>query len=143
MRLSGGSYKGKLPLHIRPNMHLKGGMQHQQQDMIMDPYAPSIVKDLLFGSNDWKNIQDILKLTFKAICDVIRQQGLALRELERVVPTKALKAEINTGLSLKANFVDVSLILADKLSFEEVLTLLDDRVSKGDLQYLLSNNVSV
>ena len=138
-----------MPLQVQPNMYLNGGMLHQQ-DMMMDPYAPSIVQDLLSGSNDWKNIQDIVKLTFKAICDVIRQQGLALRELERVVPTKASKAEINAGLSLKANVVDVSRTLADlastmesKLSFEEVQTLLDDRVSKGDLQYLLSNKVSV
>ncbi len=68
-----------------------------------------------------------MKLTFKAICDVIRQQGLALRELERIVPTKAAKAEVNAGLSLKANVADVSRTLADiastmesKLSFEEV-----------------------
>ena len=81
-----------------------------------------------------------MKLTFKAICDVIRQQGLALRELERIVPTKAAKAEVNAGLSLKANVADVSRTLADiastmesKLSFEEVQSLLDDRVSKADL----------
>jgi hypothetical protein len=24
------------------------------------------------SSNEWKNIQDIVKLTFKAVCDVIR-----------------------------------------------------------------------
>jgi hypothetical protein len=140
MRLSGGIYKGQLPLQVQPNMYLNGGSMQQQPDMMMDPYAPSIVQDLLSGSNDWKNIQDIVKLTFKAICDVIRQQGLALRELERAVPTKASKAEVNAGLSLKANVADVSRTLADlastmesKLSFEEVQTLLDDRVSKSDL----------
>ncbi len=95
---------------------------------MMDPYAPTIVQDLLSGSsNDWKNIQDIVKLTFKAICDVLRQQGLALREMERQVPTKASKAEVNAGLSLKANVADVSRTIAEvastcesKLSFEEV-----------------------
>ncbi len=63
-----------------------------------------------------------------------------MRELERAVPTKASKAEVNAGLSLKANVADVSRTLADiastmesKLSFEEVQTLLDDRVSKADL----------
>jgi hypothetical protein len=116
----------------------------------MDPYAPSIVQDLLSGSNDWKNIQDIVKLTFRAVADVLRQQGLALRELERLAPTKASKAELNAGLSLKANVADVSRTVADlasgleqKLAFEDVQSLLDDRVSKGDLQYLLSNKVSV
>jgi len=57
MRISGGSYKGQLPLQVQPNMYLNGGVMHQQQqDMMMDPYAPSIVQDLLSGNNDWKNI---------------------------------------------------------------------------------------
>ena len=38
----------------------------------MDPYAPSIVQDLLAGGNEWRNIQDIIKLTLKAVCDVVR-----------------------------------------------------------------------
>ncbi len=116
----------------------------------LDPYAPSIVQDLLSGSNDWKNIQDIVKLTFKAVTDVLRQQGLAIRELERVAPTKASKAELNSGLSLKANVSDVSRTIAEvasqmesKLTFEELQSLTDDKVSKQDLQYLLSNKVSV
>ena len=70
--------------------------------------------------------------------------------MERVLPTKASKAEVNAGLSLKANVADVSRTIAEvastcesKLSFEEVQNLLDDKVSKADLQYLLSNKVSI
>jgi hypothetical protein len=66
-------------------------------------------------------------LTFKAVCDVLRSQGLAIRELERVLPTKANKAELNAGLSVKANVSDVSRTIAEvassienKLTFEEV-----------------------
>lgn len=119
-------------------------------DPSVDPYAPSIVQDLLAGSTDWKNIQDIVKLTLKAIADVLRSHGLALRELERLAPTKASKAEMNAGLSLKANVADVSRTIAElaqnveqRLTFEEVQSMLDDKVGKGDLQYLLSNKVSV
>lgn len=50
-----------------------------------------------------------------------------MREMERQVPTKASKAEVNAGLSLKANVADVSRTIAEvastcesKLSFEEV-----------------------
>lgn len=81
-----------------------------------------------------------MKLTFKAICDVLKHQGLAIRELERLAPTKASKAEMNAGLSLKANVADVSRTIAEiasgmegKLSFEEVQGLMEERVSKGDL----------
>ena len=93
----------------------------------LDPYAPSLVQDLLTGANEWRNIQDIIKLTLKAVCDVVRSQGLAIRELERVIPTKCNKSELNAGLSLKANVSDVSRTVADvaasidtKLSLEEV-----------------------
>ena len=102
------------------------GQQLSQQEQL-DPYAPTIVQDLLAGANEWRNIQDIVKLTFKAVCDVVRSQGLAIRELERVIPTKCNKSELNAGLSLKANVTDVSRSIADvgaqlenKLSFEDI-----------------------
>ena len=116
----------------------------------MDPYAPSIVQDLLAGTNEWRNIQDIIKLTLKAVCEVVRTQGLAIRELERVLPTKCNKSELNAGLSLKANVSDVSRTVADvaasidtKLSTDDVQHLLEEKISKTDMQYLLSNKVSV
>ena len=43
----------------------------------------------------------------------MRAQGLAIREIERVLPTKANKSELNAGLSLKANVSDVSRTMAD------------------------------
>jgi hypothetical protein len=46
--------------------------QDARLDSDMDPYAPSIVQDLLAGANEWRNIQDIIKLTLKAVCDVVR-----------------------------------------------------------------------
>lgn len=101
----------------------------------MDPYAPTIVQDLLSGGNEWRNIQDIIKLTLKATCDVIRSQGLAIRELERVLPTKCNKSELNAGLSLKANVTDVSRTIAEvsaqidsKLCFEDIQPILDEKV---------------
>lgn len=105
----------------------------------MDPYAPSIVQDLLAGGNEWRNIQDIIKLTLKAVCDVVRSQGLAIREIERVLPTKCNKSELNAGLSLKANISDVSRTLADlastidtKLTQEDIQPQLDEKVSKNE-----------
>ena len=89
-------------------------------------------------------------MTLKAVCDVVRSQGLAIRELERVIPTKCNKSELNAGLSLKANVSDVSRTVADvaatidaKLSLEDVQQIVDDKVPKSDLQYMLSNKVSV
>lgn len=48
-----------------------------------DPYSPNLVYDLLQGKKEWKNIQDIVKLTFIAICDTVKSQGTAIRDLEK------------------------------------------------------------
>lgn len=38
---------------------------------------------MLQGHNEWRSVHDIVKLTLKALCDVVRSQGIALREVER------------------------------------------------------------
>ena len=68
-----------------------------------DPYAPSMVTDLLQGKNEWKNIQEIVKLTFKAICDTVKSQGNAIRELERGMAMKASQADVAMSITSKAN----------------------------------------
>lgn len=115
-----------------------------------DPYQPSLVNDLLQGKNEWKNIQDIVKLTFKAVCDTVKSQGQAIRELEKQMMQKASSTELTANLQLKANVSDVSRAIAEiqssldqKQSFEDLNRFLDDKVSRQDLQYMLSNKVSV
>eukprot|EP01022_Parablepharisma_sp_SALTPOND_P008023 TRINITY_DN135086_c1_g1_i1.p1 TRINITY_DN135086_c1_g1~~TRINITY_DN135086_c1_g1_i1.p1 ORF type:complete len:770 (-),score=136.49 TRINITY_DN135086_c1_g1_i1:282-2591(-) len=115
-----------------------------------DPYSPVIVQELLQGSTEWSQIQDIVKLTFKAMLDVMKAHSEAIRELERTVPTKASKAEVNSGLSQKASISDVSKTVAEvaaniesRATVEEVQQLLESKISKSDFQYALSNKVSI
>ncbi len=54
----------------RPSMNTGPVVGNSTQ--LDDPYQPSMVQDLLQGRNEWKNIQDIVKLTFKAICDTVQ-----------------------------------------------------------------------
>jgi hypothetical protein len=48
-----------------------------------------VVDDLLQGMNEWRNIQDVIRSTFKALHDVIKAQGDAVKTLERQMETKA------------------------------------------------------
>jgi hypothetical protein len=64
-----------------------------------DPYSPNMVTDLLQGKKEWKNIQDIVKLTFIAICDTVKSQGVAIRDLERQLMKKANSDEVVTNLN--------------------------------------------
>eukprot|EP01022_Parablepharisma_sp_SALTPOND_P015976 TRINITY_DN2297_c1_g1_i1.p1 TRINITY_DN2297_c1_g1~~TRINITY_DN2297_c1_g1_i1.p1 ORF type:complete len:983 (-),score=93.89 TRINITY_DN2297_c1_g1_i1:14064-17012(-) len=123
-------------------------------------YSPSIAEELLSGGNEWINIQDIVKLTFKALFDVVKAQGEAIRDLEQVMPTKASKAELNSSLSTKANISDVSKTLAEvaaniesrttgeeikrslaeKASREELDLLAREMVRKGDIEMVIKNS---
>lgn len=66
---------------------------------------------LLQGMNDWRNIQDIVRVTFKAFHDVLKAQGDAIRSLERALDKKASQREVATALAAKVSAEE----LADKL----------------------------
>lgn len=70
------------------------------------------------GLGEWRNIQDIVRVTFKAFHDVLCAQGDAIRKLERVVDAKASRAELATALAAKASAED----LAQKLDMLEAHT---------------------
>jgi len=109
-------------------------------------YSPSIAQDLLSGTNEWVNIQDIVKLTFKALFDVVKAQGEALRDLEQIMPTKASRTEMNSALSQKANISDVSKTIAEiassiesKVSLEELQLMLAEKLDKKDAEKVLKS----
>ena len=47
------------------------------------------------GVNEWRNIQDIIKTTFKALTDVVKAHGQAIKELEKQMPTRVQKVYQN------------------------------------------------
>lgn len=78
------------------------------------------------------------------MCEVVRSQGIAIRELEKQVVTKASKSELNSGLNIKANLADVMRTFSEVVSsiesrptLEEVQAYHEDKVSKADLQVSL------
>jgi hypothetical protein len=63
--------------------------------------------------NDWRNIQDVVRMTFKAFHDVLRAQGDAIKNLERVVEAKANRKEVSAALACKAPAAEVCCQLKD------------------------------
>ncbi|KAM3147350.1 hypothetical protein pb186bvf_000601 [Paramecium bursaria] len=105
---------------------------------------------LIQSTQEWKNINDIIRLTFKAITDVVKNQAESIRELEKQISTRASKNELHTGLSLKSNINDISKTIAElatnldsKISYEDSKTILNDYVLKNELQYLLSSKLDI
>ena len=72
-----------------------------------------MVDDLLQGMNEWRNIQDVIRSTFKALHDVIKAQGDAVKSLERQLESKASNADVQAALQRKANISDVNRSLTD------------------------------
>ena len=58
--------------------------------------------------NEWRNIQDIVRVTFKAFHDVLKAQGEAIRSLERAVEKKASQREVASALAAKASAAELS-----------------------------------
>ena len=111
-----------------------------------DPYSPLIVDDLLKGLSEWRNIQDIVRLTFKALSDVVRMQGQAIHDLERQLPLKVSRSEFTMAISQKASTAELSEIhqmLESRVPGLEFQLLQEEKVSRSDIQYLLSNKPSI
>lgn len=51
----------------------------KQKEMDLDPLSTNIIEDLLESNSEWKGINDIVKLTLKALTDVVRVQGASIR----------------------------------------------------------------
>jgi len=59
---------------------------------------------MLQGHNEWRSVHDIVKLTLKALCDVVRSQGIALREVERQLPSLCSINQVELQMAEKADF---------------------------------------
>jgi len=88
-----------------------------KDDTEADPYNPTMVLNLLQGTNDWASIQDIVKLTFKAIFDVVKSHGEALRDLESIVKEIPTRVDLSNLLSTKLG--DFNKQLDSKITAEE------------------------
>lgn len=100
----------------------------------------AVVDELLNGLNDWRAVPDIVRLTFKALSDVIKTHTSALRDFEIQIATKANRSE----LVQKANISDLNRLLSETRSvgenkhFETFQTLLEEKVTRKECNYMIS-----
>ena len=123
-------------------------MSFSQEDF-ENPYSPVIVEDLLNGINEWRNIQDIVRLTFKALSDVVKAQGAKIHELEQGVAARPTKSEISVSLSEKANLKDLNQLISDLdnyqpepsnyYSIEELRRYTDRKADQSEVEKQIEN----
>ena len=110
----------------------------------------NIIEDLLNGLSEWRSVQDIVRLSIKALADNIKSHSNNIKELQYSQNEFALKSETGSSLAMKANLSDLSRAVAEtrssldsKVSYEEVRALIEDRVTRNDLIHLLQGKVSI
>lgn len=101
-----------------------------------DPYQPLIVEELLKGQVEWRNIQDIVRVSFRALTDTVKAQGQALRDLEKNMANKVSKGDFHATLSQKLDFTDFS------EHFAHVKAQIEGKISHFEAESLISNRIS-
>lgn len=126
------------------------GSSSKYYDSMSDPYSTRIVDDMLNNLSEWRNIDDIVRLTFKAMTDVLKTQNSAIRELEKQMAVKVSKNEFSSMVSNKTDASQVHAIVNDmRASIDHLLpnkdyqTFIEDYVSKSELQYMLSQKANL
>ena len=95
------------------------------------------VDDLLQGMSEWRNIQEVIRSTFKALHEVIKSQGDAVKSLERQLESKASISDMQTALQRKANIADINHSLTDVslvLEGKAALYDLDAKADKSEIE---------
>ena len=65
-------------------------------DERVDPGA-FVVEDLTRGLNEWRNIQDIVRLSFVAFHKALQAQGDAIQALTEQTELRALKSDVRAA----------------------------------------------
>lgn len=115
-----------------------------------EDYSPVIADSLLDGVTEWRAVQDVIRLTFRALTDVVRAQGGSLNELEHQLPHCLKKEELDYAMSFKANASDLARAAAElrnslesKLNLDDVYEVIDDKVTKAELYQGLQSRVTL
>ena len=58
-------------------------------------------------------MSEIVQLSFKAACHVMKAQSECIKEMEQILPAKANKQEVSNHLASKANLLDIKSTMAE------------------------------
>lgn len=95
-------------------------------------------------SSEWRDQNEIIPLTFRALTDIIQVHTDSIKDLKSLITTRASKQELTATMSLKANvsdfakmFEEMSSAMDSKVSISDVSALLKDYAQKKDLNEVL------
>ena len=123
------------------NFEIASGFSKGASELDSDPNSVSLIGDLMSHERDWTGVQEIIKLTLKAMFRTIQNQSKLINEIENVLPMKANKIDIQSIMNSKASvkevkmaFTEISQTIDNKASFEDVQKIIDSKIDKADVK---------
>ena len=90
-------------------------------------------------------MNEIIRVCIKSLTDTVKNQGIAIRELDKQLRGKPSREEIENSLNFKANNDDIfqainnlSQELFNRPTNEEILKNIDEKISENELMYYLN-----
>ena len=94
-------------------------------------------------------MNEIIKVCIKSLTDTVRNQGIALRELEQKIRNKPSLDEINNSINIKTNngniyqaIDNLSQELLNRPTHEEISRILSQKPSIGDVTSLINDKMN-
>ena len=57
---------------------------------------------------DWRNINDIVRSSIKSLTNIVRNQGIAIKELNKAINSKIDKNDIQNELNSKCDKIEIN-----------------------------------
>ena len=94
-------------------------------------------------------MNEIIKVCIKSLTDTVRNQGIALRQLEQKIRNKPSLDEINNSINIKANngniyqaIDNLSQELLNRPTHEEISRILSQKPNIGDITSLINDKMN-
>jgi hypothetical protein len=97
-----------------------------------DPGA-FVVEDLTHGLNEWRNIQDIVRLSFVAFHKALQAQGDAIQALTEQTELRALKSDVRAAFETHEELLEVRLAEAKADDAGDAETEMPDAESNAEI----------
>ncbi len=104
------------------------------------------IEDLTHGLNEWRNIQSVIRSTFKAFYETIEQQShqlknqqdhikrleYTLQDQDKLLREKATRAEVS--VEINKSLKDIFKLLDSKVSNSDFITAMERKASKDEVR---------
>ena len=103
-----------------------------------------------YGSDAWTPVQEIVRLNFKALHDVVKAHGEALKSVEKSVANKVSRPEHTAAMTEKVSvneltttFEELSRVIDNKADARDTSSIVDRMVNRSEVQAALAEKADV